>query len=761
MLYLHCPQMPITRYTKAEGIIYALFFALISMLFTAIAYGGTGNAKEILTPEERLWITNNQSRIVLAVETGYAPFVFLDAQGQPTGLAHDYIRLIESKIGVSFKQQQFSSLSDIFERVRAGDAYIVNAVTKTPARLQFLTFTDPFISVPNVIIVRKDRPGRISEHELSGFKVSLVQSYAITEYMTNRDLPFNPDLVPDDLSALLSVSFGRSDASVIDLATASYLISEKGITNLRVAGDMAHDIRLSIATPLNAPVLHDIIQKGLNAITDAERLEIKNRWINISKPQNIFKDRQFWIALGSVLAIAFTILAIVLIWNRSLQRQIVLRKEAEENIKAAALYSRSLFEASLDPLMAISPEGKITDANIATERITGIQREHLIGSNFTDYFTDPGKACEAYQQAFSQGFVTNYPLAIRHVSGKITSVRYNASVYRDDNGDVLGVFAAARDITESEQIEKALLKSEALFKTMFNEAPLGIALIDSLTGQVYSVNPMFAKIAGRTMEEMANIDWMGIAHPDDVQEDLDNMALLNAGKITGFHMEKRYIQRNGAIVWINMTIAPIYVEDKAHPRHLSMIEDITERKITEKHIKELAFYDPLTQLPNRRLLHERLKYSINEGRRGGKRPALLMLDLDRFKEVNDTLGHLAGDELLQQVALRITERLRDVDMVARLGGDEFIVLLDDIARPEDAAQVANEIIAALTRPFCLAQSDHVQIGASIGISLYPQHGNSPEQLLDHADAAMYQAKDSGRGCFAYFSEDLARHPKSV
>ncbi|MFA5017440.1 MAG: EAL domain-containing protein [Methylobacter sp.] len=154
--------------------------------------------------------------------------------------------------------------------------------------------------------------------------------------------------------------------------------------------------------------------------------------------------------------------------------------------------------------------------------------------------------------------------------------------------------------------------------------------------------------------------------------------------------------------------------------------------------------------------HSILKHSINVERRDGKTLALLMLDLDYFKAVNDRLGHLAGDELLQQVATRITERLRDVDMVARLGGDEFIVLLEDIAQLEDAARVANEIITCLTKPFYLAQGENIQIGASIGISLYPQHGDSLDTLMDHADAALYQAKDAGRGCFAYFSEELTR-----
>ncbi|MGZ4997834.1 MAG: putative bifunctional diguanylate cyclase/phosphodiesterase, partial [Methylobacter sp.] len=182
--------------------------------------------------------------------------------------------------------------------------------------------------------------------------------------------------------------------------------------------------------------------------------------------------------------------------------------------------------------------------------------------------------------------------------------------------------------------------------------------------------------------------------------------------------------------------------------------DITNRKATEEAIERLAFFDPLTKLPNRLLLQERLKHSIERARRQGKQLALMMLDLDRFKAVNDSLGHLAGDELLQQVGERITNQLRSSDMVARLGGDEFIVLLEDINSPSDTVRLAEEIITTLSKPFKLTQSDDVWIGASIGISLYPQHGDSFEILMDHSDKALYQAKDQGRGCFAYFSEDL-------
>ena len=309
-------------------------FCLLLHLFLAPLAQGAGEAA-VLTPAEQRWLAENQARVVLAVETGYAPFVFLDAQGQPTGLAHDYLRLIETKIGTRFPQRQFASLDEIFAQVRAGKVGIVNAVTKTPARTQFLMFTEPFVTVPNVILVRKDRTDPLREDSLSGLTVSLVKSYAVTEYLTGKALGLLPDLVADDLAALLNVAFGRSDAAVVDLATASYLISHKGIANLRVAGEVGMSIRLAIATPLDQPELHGILEKGLAAITAAERDTIRQRWIGIAQP-SILSDWRFWFAVGGLLAIVLAVIAAVAVWNRTLRREVRERTAALTVAKEAA-----------------------------------------------------------------------------------------------------------------------------------------------------------------------------------------------------------------------------------------------------------------------------------------------------------------------------------------------------------------------------------------------------------------------------------------
>ncbi|MGZ4993143.1 MAG: bacteriohemerythrin [Methylobacter sp.] len=216
-------------------------------------------------------------------------------------------------------------------------------------------------------------------------------------------------------------------------------------------------------------------------------------------------------------------------------------------------------------------------------------------------------------------------------------------------------------------------------------------------------------------------------------------------------------RKNGEIYpeWLIITASKeAYDMNKRVNNYVASFSDISSRKAAEEEIRQLAFYDPLTRLPNRRLLQERLKYNIEVDRRdGGKQMALLMLDLDRFKTVNDSFGHLAGDELLQQVADRILASLRDTGMLTRLGGDEFVVLLEDIVHQEDPARFADEIISALNKPFQLNQNNDVQVGVSIGISLYPEHGDDYSALMGHADAALYQAKNNGRGCYAYFSEE--------
>jgi diguanylate cyclase (GGDEF)-like protein/PAS domain S-box-containing protein len=309
---------------------------------------------------------------------------------------------------------------------------------------------------------------------------------------------------------------------------------------------------------------------------------------------------------------------------------------------------------------------------------------------------------------------------------------------------------------------KIAARNEKLLLLAYETAGMGYFVTDLTTGR-WENSPLLDQIFGIDAHfERDTPNWVALIHPKHRQLTLDHYQETIRNR-KQFSIEYAIIRASdNKTRWV-IGHGDIEYDQAGNPSHLvGAIQDITERKETEAIIHNLAYYDPLTALPNRRLLLEQLKHAIELERRDSRHLALLMLDLDHFKAVNDNLGHLAGDELLQQAAARIKASLREVDTVARLGGDEFVVLLEDITHSEDAARVAEDIIANLSKPFQLLQNNNtyselsrkVRIGASIGISLFPQHGDSPETLLDNADIALYKAKDEGRGCFAYFSEEF-------
>lgn len=301
------------------------------------------------------------------------------------------------------------------------------------------------------------------------------------------------------------------------------------------------------------------------------------------------------------------------------------RKRADENIRQLGRYNRSLIEANLDGLMMLSPAGEITDANPAMEGMTGLSRERLVGTEATQYFTDREAAAEAIRLGFHHGSVRSRPLEILHRDGRTTPVVYNASVYRDATGDIIGLLGAARDITE--------------------------------------------------------------------------------------------------------------------------------RKALEDRLAHQAFHDALTGLPNRALFMDRVEHALARAARQGGLVAVLYLDLDGFKHVNDSLGHERGDELLVAVAGRLGATLRDEDTFARLGGDEFTVLLEEVAEASYAIRVAERIITALQAPFTL-QGREVFVGTSVGIVLGAPDSSSPVSLLRDADMAMYRAKQAGKGRCEVFDKTM-------
>jgi diguanylate cyclase (GGDEF)-like protein/PAS domain S-box-containing protein len=254
---------------------------------------------------------------------------------------------------------------------------------------------------------------------------------------------------------------------------------------------------------------------------------------------------------------------------------------------------------------------------------------------------------------------------------------------------------------------------------------------------------------GFTPDELLGTYFQDVTHPDDLAPNMVLFDSLVANRTSTYVVEKRYIRKDGSLMWGSVTTSMIRDDAGDAQYSISIIENVTARKELEEQLRHQALHDPLTSLPNRTLANDRLERAILGARRSGSPQALLLIDLDRFKGVNDTMGHHAGDLLLQEVAVRLQRALRASDTVARLGGDEFAILLPDTDEPA-ANRIAFKVQEGLRRPMVL-EGHRIDLNASIGIALYPQHGNDAETLTRRADMAMYAAKDAGGGHRIYDS----------
>jgi diguanylate cyclase (GGDEF)-like protein/PAS domain S-box-containing protein len=551
------------------------------------------------------------------------------------------------------------------------------------------------------------------------------------------------------------------------------------------------------------------------------------------------------------------------------------RKKMEDVTKSAFQYARSLIEASLDPLLTISTDGKVMDVNQSTIAVTGMSRDQLIGSDFFAYFTEPDLARTGYQLVFSQGTVTDYPLAIRHVSGKVTDVLYNASVYRNPQGEIAGVFAAARDVTDRKLAEQQLIsnlhytrslieasldlmvtlsvegniisvnkaaeqmtgvtraqlvgsdfsryfvepekllavhqealthgfvveypltikqESEAVFDVLYNVSPyrnqsgaieglLGVArnvternkaeeklrlaasvfahawegiLITTTDGTIVNVNEAFTRVTSYGLEEVLGQNPHILSsgrQGNDFYAELWN-SLSEKGHWYGEVWNRR---KNGEVYAVMENISVVRDAQGKASHYIAMISDITLLKEHQSELEHIAHYDALTTLPNRVLLADRLRQGMLQTKRQEHKLAVVFIDLDGFKTINDNYGHKAGDQLLIKATEHMQQVLREGDTLARVGGDEFVAVLLDQPSMAGCVPLLNRLLAAAARPVQFGKLS-LQVSASLGITFYPQEDAiDAEQLLRQADQSMYQAKQGGKNCYHFFNLELDRN----
>lgn len=1013
--------------------------SLLCLQWFSVPAFAIGQTRVTLTDSEKAWLADHPV-IRVGPDPEFRPVEFFTASGEYQGLAADYLSIISERLGLKFKIVHLENWDESIRQAKSREIDMWSAASATPQRLEFMSFTQPMIEVPAVILVRNQVKQNLSLKDLKGLKVAVVSGYAAHDFILDRYPDLNLDPVQSLETALHKVSFGMVDAMVGNLATATYYMEQQGITNLRVAGNTEYLYRWAFAVRDDWPELRSILDKGLKSLTPEEHQAIFRKWINISA-QTWQPTPQFYL----LLLITLLMLSVVggYLWNRTLKRLVVqrtdqLNSELQERRRTEVeltIRDRAITAAS-NGIAIIESNGKdlpVIYVNPAFEIISGYTADELIGHPFPFFSSDSenqaavsqllsaittGTTCQVQMQSKRKGgsrfwnelslspvhdadgvlihFVitvndislrirneemvrqiamgvsaatgnsffeqlvshlaealgVNYAIVGKLVPGSINYIKtqavwakgmpgenfeydlnntpcsdvihtgacsyakdiqtlfphdhllqvmgaesYVGLPLRSTNGDVLGLLAVLDVVSmenpdfilsmltifasrasaelERQRVNIALHNSEEYYRVLFESANDGILTLDN--NRFTSCNAKMEEIYGCPKSEIIGFgpekfsprfqmdgslsserayryisdalsgkpqlfEWVHLKldrTPIHTEVSLnrvyrDGSSVLTArihdisdrkrrdeetrlaasvfngttegivitdargvilqvnkafSDITGFESEE-VLGKTPRLLrsdyhddefyqdfWTKLTTIGVWQgeiwnrrkDGEAHPvwqnisairdelgdivQYISVFSDITDKKLSEQRIEHLAHYDVLTDLPNRVLFTERCEHALSRARRDGHKLVLMFLDLDRFKHINDSLGHPVGDRLLQQVAQRLNELIREEDTVARLGGDEFVVVLEDVVDTNVIAPVAEKLLAAFSQPFNLDGSQ-LHVSSSIGIAIYPADGRDVTTLVRNADAAMYRAKESGRNNYQFYTREM-------
>ncbi len=407
------------------------------------------------------------------------------------------------------------------------------------------------------------------------------------------------------------------------------------------------------------------------------------------------------------------------------------------------------FEEAPIGMALVGVDGSFLRVNRALSEIVGYEAAELLKLTFQDItHPDDLEADLELVREVLEGKRRNYRMEKRYLrqDGEQCWVLLSVSLVRDDAGEPLYFVSQIEDITERRRSEDALMEAEARFRSAFEEAPIGMAMNSLDGGRFLRVNRALCEITGYSREQLEATTYRSITHPDDLARNESGLADMLAGRTEHYRTEKRYIHSDGHVVPVDLS-ATVVRDGEGDPVHvLTQVQDITERKRFEGQLQYLADHDSLTGLFNRRRFEEELTRELASAERYETKVAVMAIDLDDFKYINDSLGHSIGDELITRVGQAVRDRLRRTDVLARLGGDEFAVILPRVD-DDGAMEVAQGLLEAVGEVDLVGLGGRGggKVSASIGIAMFHAASKlTAEELLVEADIAMYDAKEAGR-----------------
>ncbi|HSC69156.1 MAG TPA: EAL domain-containing protein [Cellvibrio sp.] len=435
--------------------------------------------------------------------------------------------------------------------------------------------------------------------------------------------------------------------------------------------------------------------------------------------------------------------------------------ESARLLKEDSIRFHQLAEGLPQLTWTCEPNGQCDFLNRRWCEYTGIADEEQLGYGWLQQVhpDDHEQLMRDWLNAISTGSEMYSVFRIRRHDGEYRWFDARAIPQKNEQGEIIRWLGSNTDITDIELTRQALANSEELFHTAFDYAPLGMMMVNT-EHTIIQANPALRQLLGYEQASDAPPlpGLLGLIHPEEVETTRFQLEKLQAEKLAFAQYETRLLAEDGHSVPALVSLA--FINKFADtPSYLFQIYDLCERKRYESQLIKLAHYDPLTGLGNRAKLHEEIEFLIQKSRRSSAPFGVLFGDLDHFKQINDSLGHEAGDLLLKTVAHRMQRALRHEDSICRLGGDEFVVLVQDVTKFEAVVTVAEKLIAKISKPIRLDQH-RVHVGMSFGIALYPTDGDDAKTLLRNADSALYDAKAKGRGGCQLYRKELTEYVHS-
>ncbi|GAC1034824.1 EAL domain-containing protein [Pseudomonas sp. No.21] len=969
---------------------------LPAILLLCLAFWAAPSGAFTLTQEEQAWLQDHPV-LRMGIDASWPPFEFRDSQGRHQGLAADYVRLIQERLGVRLEPVEPRNWGEVLEQARNGQLDLLPGVMSTPERQQYLSFTRPYLDFPIVILARDGGPQPKSLGELYGLKIAVVEDYAPHELLRSG----NPDLnllpLPSVAASLQALATGQADAFVGDLASSVWSLRQLRLEGLYISGETPYRYQLAMATPRGDTPLVGILDKVFADISAAQVEAIQDRWVG-----GVIDRRPVWTTLIAYGLPALLLIGLALVFvlriNRRLSGEMSRRALLEDELRTSEQHYRGLVESlnaiawemrldehrftyvsphaerllgypladwlepgfwqrtlhpedaqraeyfcneevaagrdhsfdyrmlaadgrvlwirdivTLDPqgdsqiirglmiditeakdtehalrlsqqkfasvfhncpdviALARRQDGRLLDVNRTFEQQTGVSAAQAIGRTATELgiWGTPDMGPGLLQRLQSES-LHNLEMTFRRQSGESFTGLISAQPI--DLDGVPALIVVVRDITLVKETQQQLKISEEKFARAFHASPDGLLITRLADGRLIEANEGFTRITGYTAREAADRSTLELgiwANPEDRQQMV--RVISDQGSLRNFtapvrtkggsirlceltaqpipingeacvltiarditerqHMQEKLLQaatvfestaegvmitdteqritavnrafteitgyseaealgqsprllasgqhdsafyaamwhqlaadghwqgeiwnrrKNGEPYPEWLTISAVRNRDDQITHFVGVFADISTLKHAQARLDYQAHHDPLTGLPNRILFESRLQAALLDATTDAQQGAVLFIDLDRFKHINDSLGHPVGDLLLKSIAARLKDQLRDIDTVARLGGDEFIILLPGLHNAADAEHVASKVLACFSAPF-EADDHEFFTSASIGISLYPEHGNDVATVVKNADAAMYRAKSKGRNRIEFYTRDL-------